>query len=465
MKSFRATLVMGLMVAGLIGLALWDSRRNEKKNEAEAKSKLVFGFEKDKVSEIEIQGNHKFRLLKTNGKWSIENPSVKMADQNEVETFLNSLLAETAEPLEAASDGTSTKDFGFEGPVMSVKIAAGVEAKTIEISTRRTFDDRAYIRKQGESRVELGGMNWGQTLSRDVLSFRDRTIFSMPQAVTKMEQLGPDGKILWSIEKAESQWRVSKPETLRKVKLNASSIEQYLTNLELQKAETVESDDIKLSLLPTFGLTKPLSIFSITADQKVMRFLIGTLNKVDFYLWQKDSPTVFKTTINTAQMLAPELASWVDSKTWVDFDPSQVKFVKIEDPKFKVDARRENGQWLSESSSVNSEKISQLLDRLKIMKAASVSEIQPEPQGRRIVLKSEKGASILTLQFGLARKTNRLLGGQQSLISVRSSMFSGIFAIEETDYLSLPGQDMIEVSKPAAEKKDQSIDQNGNGPS
>ncbi|MCB0387095.1 MAG: DUF4340 domain-containing protein, partial [Bdellovibrionales bacterium] len=158
MKSFRSTLIFALVVAAVVGYAVYEMKRGETKSVTEAKADRLFAWDEKDVQEISLRHDDgQLTIVREGDNWRLKEPVADRVDDFMVTSFLSSLLSQVAKVVE--EDNQNWADYGLENSTTKVEmLGPGGERRSIEVSREKAYDDSYFIRDG--SRLLVGSSDW-----------------------------------------------------------------------------------------------------------------------------------------------------------------------------------------------------------------------------------------------------------------------------------------------------------------
>lgn len=176
MRGFSATGVMALVVAGLIGYAVYDYRLGEKKSAESAQKSKIVPLPVETISSIKvIKPDETIFMEKSGEDWKLTTP---VADEIEAEAagaYLASLGEQTGTELERPKAGFNWTEYNLDSPAAKFEIKTS-DGSSMELSVSRlaAFDGRYFVRVA--DRLILGTSAWGGIAAKGSNQLRSKKV-------------------------------------------------------------------------------------------------------------------------------------------------------------------------------------------------------------------------------------------------------------------------------------------------
>jgi hypothetical protein len=222
--------VIFLILAGTYVGLRWRQARQVARDE---QAKKVFHLKETDISDLNlVRGAGEVRLVKKDKLWHLTAPLNAKADQTTVDSILTTLAR-----LHKERDLGLEKDlasFGLNKPGLVVKFTAQGQAHQLAIGAKVPGDESYYALKDQDSHLFMITRGSKDSLDRQVLALRDKTLLSFISSEVKGLKI-KSGKKAVDLEKTGDQtWRwVGRPD----FKVRGDRVEKLLRDLHLARAQ------------------------------------------------------------------------------------------------------------------------------------------------------------------------------------------------------------------------------------
>lgn len=256
MKPFKSTAVFLLLVALLIGYAVYDFQMQNKKEQQAIDAKKIYpelSFES--LQTFKMDGPQKLNLEKIQGRWHITEPLSDLANQQQVQIFLEQIIEQ--EVLRIPEEEASNKDqYGFEPGLARFVLSDESQVYEFAIGSVRTFDDGYYIKKIGVQDLFVGSSGWTNIYNQLAESLRNKHLYLNSSDIRELSIKSKKGD--FKLVNERGLWLVDKD---LQYPLAQESIEDYLTQIT-----TLQADEVKDTTAPN---SQPeLTLQAVDKDKK-----------------------------------------------------------------------------------------------------------------------------------------------------------------------------------------------------
>ncbi len=201
MKSFRSTFIFALIVALVVGFALWDFFSQERQRTEEAQARKVFQVDLERVVGLRVEREPSPLILERRGDfWFSESPIQDRLEDFAVETLLRSLLEQEALDISSQARGGSEdqdlrwEDYGLDQPMAQFELTwtsgpgEGEQEPQIlsaALGTVKAYDGRYYMRR-GESLLLVEDA-WTGLVETSLNGLREKRAWRQPEVVNQVE--------------------------------------------------------------------------------------------------------------------------------------------------------------------------------------------------------------------------------------------------------------------------------------
>ncbi|MGE0631573.1 MAG: DUF4340 domain-containing protein [Pseudobdellovibrionaceae bacterium] len=254
----RGTIALLLVVVALGGYTyFFEIRGKEKAEQAKQEEAQLFKFKANEVSEFKVifGAATKVEAKKSQGQWDILVPVEDRGDGTAIAEFLSDVVAETSKTTVKEGADIDWATFGLDNPVGKIIVKSGDVGKTVEVASKKNFQDIPYLRVSGENKVFIGTNRWSDFLGKTALQLRDRRIFrGNTSDVQKMRFIPRNKFMALSLTYKDANWSLDG----HNYKLDQNMVRQFLTQVSDIRALDIEKETIpEASQLKEYGLNSP----------------------------------------------------------------------------------------------------------------------------------------------------------------------------------------------------------------
>ncbi len=315
MKRFRATFILLIVFAVLLGGFLLVENRSKKAAEAKEKAGQLVDVPAADIEKITLKkpdGVLTFRK-DDKGEWAIVEPLAAGADATEVSNLADSLASlkfervVEAEPKDLSAYEIPTREVAFwlKGKTDPVRLLIGAENK---------IDQTIYAKRADEKRVVLLPSSLKYPLDKKLFDYRQKEPFKFDAAAVASLKIRAKA-VAWEAEKKDEAWLLTSPVKARAAK---SKIDTVLDALAALRAKEFVAESRTPADAKTYGLEKP--------DYEVTLALPSANRNVVFAL-HKEGEKMFATASDSTKIIQFEGSLLTDLERPVD----EVRDKKIAD--------------------------------------------------------------------------------------------------------------------------------------
>jgi hypothetical protein len=445
---FKGTFLFALVIAALVAFAIYDYRRDQEADKKTAETKKIFQMKDGDVVRIVIEilsgSSRRVVLEKADGLWRIVEPLAVSADQSEVETFLDVLLAEDGEDLQV-DPATDLKDFGLSAPAGEITLATQNRSVTVQISSIQTFDKRFWVRIKDQPRVLLSGVVWEQHVAKDLGKLRDKTIFVDSEKGSELT-LFEQGRVAYTLRKDGEAWSMVRPAGLAGRRLRGEQVSSLMNELSFAKAQSFAADSPSPRQLRDWGLDRPVLSVQYRVGESLRTFDISAVQNGEHKVREKNGTTVFNLSAHSVRALYKPVDELLDFSDSLAFDSKAVTGIQIEGD-VKLRLQRVGAEWRVETApegrSVVVEKLDQLLGGLKELRIVGSQAPNLTRVERAIRLIGEDAKAVASFEFGPAETRKNLLGGERRVRVLRTG--GKRWVVDDESFSALPREEVVEI--------------------
>ena len=207
----------------LIALGSYAYQLDKKPVETEESKKGPFvDFAFDKLTNLQIQRNYdtfpiEFSRPAVGSDWMMQKPFTTLADQGNVNEFVNDIKLAKVETLIPAAEVEKAENFGLGTDAVRLTMKAGTTELLINYGKKNPVGDFCYARVAGSKDVCMVESKLLNAVLKPVLEYRDKKITAInPETVTYLEISYPGGnKESFKFKKNQDTWYMESPKAGR----------------------------------------------------------------------------------------------------------------------------------------------------------------------------------------------------------------------------------------------------------
>lgn len=459
MKSFKGTLILAVIVAGIGGFAFFEYKKANQEKEAERTARhLIKNLQVTDVAEVRhVSEAINFTVKAEAGKWMMELPQEDVADTESVESLIRGIAVSDVE--EVGSESPDWAKYGLDKPVNEIffKYKNGKEDK-IAVGRIRSFDQGFYLRLNDGKNFLVAPRSFDSFVAKSAKDLRSRK-FQMPDAAWGKIQLiskKKDRLANFGFELVGGKWQSTR---LKSMRLNEDAIMNFRRAIEDVKGDdivTVDNTDAKRKDL---GLGRPeltIDIEAIAApDSKTankVQLLISSEKDGNVHFTSNLNRAIYKTAVRNVEALFKIEDDFRDRKFPFEFEPAKVTKVKLVDAKgqSKGSFRKDGISWVSDVAPEAGKVIKQaaLEEFVKAIASLDIRDFSNKSPGSdlksEISLLDAADQPVIKLNFGRPYKVK-----DDEFYVVKASTSADTFGVRRGTFDELLNREFFEAA-PAA---------------
>ncbi len=238
--SWRKTVFLGIVLALLAGLYLWDHQRVAKQKALEEEKKKLFPWKPEEVSEVVLQRpTDTIRLVREEEKgWLIKEPVRTKADQEEARRLVEGLLRSKKDRV-VAEEPTDLQAYGLKEPKYVVKVRGQSpgEERSLLVGAKNPTEVYHFCQLQGQKEVFLVSDTLRRDAEKSLMELRDKNLLSFDASKVQSLKISGGKKEILLLKEEEKQWRIGEPKGL---KADADAVQSLLFRLSRLRALAFE---------------------------------------------------------------------------------------------------------------------------------------------------------------------------------------------------------------------------------
>ncbi len=253
MRSFRSTLILLVVLAGLVGY-IYFVESKKPATPAEAAKPKVFSVTADKIIELSVKpaSGDTTVLKKSDGAWKVAQPVESTADESEVSGLTSNLASLEMQRVVNENPG-DLKQYGLAEPRVDVgfKTASDKDFQHLLIGDKTATGGDLYARVPGQKKIFLISAFLDSTFNRTTFDLRDKTVLKFDRNKVDSVALASLDKSV-QMAKSGEEWSIKKPIEARADYGTVEGLIGRLQTAQMKSLVTSEPKDLK-----EYGLDKP----------------------------------------------------------------------------------------------------------------------------------------------------------------------------------------------------------------
>ena len=451
-KSKKGFFIYLSFVLALSGFALYQYKADQKEQKQKAEKEKVFpSLQSYQVQKIQIiKKKETIELQSTKGSWRLIKPIEDLADEDNINNWLDGLLQQKAQ-IKKEND-IQWEEYDLDKNTDSIKLVNS-DNKTFQIHISRYsgFDGSFFIKKA--EKLLLGGIEWAQVMNKSRSYFRSFKVINTKQHPVFLSYQSGGKK--YSLKWKHYQWHWE--ENKKTYPLKSSAVESYwtaLANMQFDK----EPDAYTKKLRNKYKLHKPYIRLKLNFDKdKKWELKISPKVKNKYYAKVLGRNYVFSLPESRVQQILHKDMMFRDHNKPFKFDKSKVQTVIIKNQHIKLTLKKdEKDKWTvveklkhsksttAESSKLDTKEIADVLSLVSILSAKKYfSKKKSFAAAAEIILKDKTGALVLHLKFSKPFTSKKHIKS----VYVSSSQGREIMTLSIQDFESIFSKKFLKESK------------------
>lgn len=253
MRSFRSTLILVVVLAGLVGYIYFVESKKTTQPGEEAKPKAV-SVTADKIVALSVKPatGDETVLQKTDGTWRVVKPVEASADESEVSGIATNLASLEVQQV-VEENPRDLKQYGLAEPKVDVGFKTGSDKdfRHLLIGDKTATGSDLYARLQNEKKVFLISAFLESTFNRSTFDLRDKTVLKFDRNKVDSVALASLDKSV-QMAKSGEEWSLTRPIEARADYGTVEGLIGRLQTAQMKSLVTAEPKDLK-----EYGLDKP----------------------------------------------------------------------------------------------------------------------------------------------------------------------------------------------------------------
>lgn len=231
----RSILILCLIVLGsYTAYDIWKDEQKEQKKLTETKL-MTLNFEQ--IHRLTIQRSQdKVLLERDETGWKLKEPLEDVADNNDVEDFIKSMVTERI--FDVAKEGDiDWALYGLKSPIGTLTLETNTGAtQSFTVADKVNFEDKAFLRRDQEERVLLVNSLWQNRVRKTAIDFRQRRLLRANLAAVDELRIKNKSGEIW-IQRIDGQWVNTKNRT---VGLDQNKVREFLSDFAEARADEIQ---------------------------------------------------------------------------------------------------------------------------------------------------------------------------------------------------------------------------------
>jgi hypothetical protein len=363
--KFRGLLLALGALAVLGGLAWWSEKKkaaDEKKPSADESPK-VMTVPEDQFKEVRIEkaGAPVTIVSKdSNGKWQITQPQPLPADQDSVNSLVNTLSSVSSDRL-IEEKAANLKEFGLDQPaVQAVVVRKDGKTQKLLLGGDTPTGNGVFAKTEGDPRVFTVASYLKSSIDKSASDLRDKRLLTFDSDKITRVELQAKGQPLEFGKNAGNDWQILKPRALR---ADNSQVEELIRQLKDAKMDTGSADDAKKASA-AYGTGSRVAVARVTDASGTQTIEVHRDKDKSYYAKSSVVEGIFKVPGTFGDALDKGLDDFRNKKLF-DFgwnDPTKIEIKR--DGQTAV-YQKSGEKWTAGSKQLDASTVQALVDKLR----------------------------------------------------------------------------------------------------
>lgn len=384
----RTTGILFAVAAALAAFVyFYEIRGAEKRQQAEEQKRLFPGLESGAVDALSLTSSDgtAVRLERRDQRWLLVAPLSFPADEFAADAMASALANLASEATLGEAQPPSV--YGLEAAERRIAFSAGGQEHVLQLGNKAPVGSNTYASIGGQTAVYTVSTFAVNAFQKTLEDLRRKQILDFDsEAVQKIAASWPGGGVV--VERGEGGWQLVEP---LQGPADARAVDDLLSDLRYLRAEGFADDPLSD---PAAGLSPPefTALLSLEPGAeggagRALRVEIGGLFGDEQRLVRADAPALFRIPASRLGELPRRVVDY-RLRQLADFATSDAERLVLEfrpdggEP-VRVEARRQDGRWVSEPEPMAADKISSLLYGLSRLRARDILAESLGPQELR----------------------------------------------------------------------------------
>ncbi|HVZ19783.1 MAG TPA: DUF4340 domain-containing protein [Vicinamibacterales bacterium] len=286
MRSFRSTLVLLVVLAGLVGYIYYLNRKPEAPDTKKAFAKL----NADDIDALRIRSadNQTTTLQKSGDDWKIVMPVTADADSNDVAGIAGSLATMDIDRVVDEKPG-NLKEYGLDPARVQVEFRTKGQKdfRRLQIGDKTATGGDVYARLPGEQRVVLLNVSLDQAFDKNTFALREKKVLHFDRDKVDGLELA-SGSMDFAFREKDMEWSILKPIMGRGEYATLEGIVERLSTAQMQGIVADSATDLK-----QYGLDKPEATITVMTGGSPVTLMLGKTDNALVYAKDSTRPLIF----------------------------------------------------------------------------------------------------------------------------------------------------------------------------
>lgn len=270
--KYRLTLIYLAAAVLLVGLYLYDTRREQAKENLSREAARLFQSPADRMEAVVIKRKSgEINIEKTDldgkTKWQITSPVRTGADSMTITALTRSLAGLRYKSV--VSENADLPQFGLDQPDLIVSFRAGEKGDTISFGAPNPLGEGVYARRAEGRTVYLIAAADKKDLDKSLYDLRSKELFTLgaEQVNRVVLTLGSER---WSLNRKEGEWFLEGDDSFR---ADRETVESLISTTIAAYPNSFEEE--KAADLSPFGLARPKARVALSDGKKTEEIAYG----------------------------------------------------------------------------------------------------------------------------------------------------------------------------------------------
>ncbi|MGH9344530.1 MAG: DUF4340 domain-containing protein [Terriglobia bacterium] len=399
------------LIAVVVLLVLWFSftRWNKHKSQEETKkasqtsAQKLFSVKSGQVQSFSLTARDgtAFTCEKQGKTWVITQPQPTSADQDKVNSFLQSLTSAT-EDEQIAAHPSNLKDYGLDPAAETLAVTTDTAPFTLLLGDETPTSSGVYAMVAGRPQVFTLADEVKTGLEKKLFDLRDtRAVTLSSDQIDRIEV--KNGTQSYTLAKnPDGAWNVLQPVSVRADHFTVEGLTDNLQSLTMQSiVSESKTNGAK------YGFSKPTLTVDLITPGGSQTLVIGKHADQGYYAMNSALGPIFTLDESSVSQFQKSASDFRD-KNLFSWDMFDVKSFEVTTPKGRWAFEQNKNQWKQTapaSKAVSSDDVNAFLSTLRGLQAASFPPVQPGQPDKMDQFGLDKPSYTFKVAFGTKNQT------------------------------------------------------------
>lgn len=403
-RYLKSLIAVAVLVILWFSFTRWNKRksREEARKASQTSAQKLLSATSGQIQSFTLttRDGAAFTCDKQGKTWSITKPQAISADQDKVNSFLQSLTSAT-EGEQIAARPSNLKDYGLDPPAETLAVTTDTTPVefTLLLGDETPTNSGIYAQVAGRPQVFTLTDDVKTALEKKLFDLRDTHAVTLPSDQINRIEIKNGSQSVTLAKNPDGMWDVLLPTSARADHFTVEGLTDSLQSLTMQSiVSESKTDDAK------YGFAKPTLTVNLITPGGSQTLIIGKQADQGYYAMNSALAPVFtldESSISQFQKSAPDFRD----KNLFSWDMFDVKSFDVTTPKGHWAFEQNKNQWKQTapaSKSAASDDVNAFLSTLRGLQASSFPAAKPGDMNQ---FGLNKPSYIFKVTFGAKNQT------------------------------------------------------------